>query len=666
MYVFGGISKDTILDSFQEFDFTTGEFKDLEKGIIPLHAHACAGFGDRLWIYGGFKSSNQLSNELFEYNFTEKSWKKLEIKGNPIDSLSYHQLFFHEFNLYVCGGTNSISQESKKTFKYNLFTRNCEKIELVDNLVGTKNSHIIKLDESNVLMVQKGNVYTLDKEVGNWENLTFNEIQTKGIGVVCYKRKYLYLFGVINSRIIPHIGRIDIACSLRDFFLSEDLSDITLNLQGHKIPAHKIFLSQAKYFQKDLEKSMDISFDPNLFIKGLRYIYLDTLKVKGEELYHLVNLSRELDYESLEIHLVNQINYLTPNEVINILEKTENNIKETKKERFYSKNHLKNLCIQHYQKNIEKYDSKEIYQRIKNLDKDLRIELLVGSEISQEEFEEFEELSRFIQFRIHLGKYDKLYDSFIISKDEKYPIHKLLFYYNDKLMKLFKDDGFYFQENPHSVKFFSKWIYDPECEDKKFKHILQRYNIEFEGEGFVQSSNILNGEMRRTINKFTNKNGWRLIFQGSRDGFTGKSFHTICDSKGPTVTVIQSENGNIFGGYNPNPWKNSTSYDFSKDTFLFSLKRDADKTPLKLELTGLYHSNTYGAYNNPNYLSTFGGGHDLHICNNCNQSTGSYSNLGYSFSTSDIVYGQISAKNYLAGSYNFKVKEIEVYSLEKK
>lgn len=30
----------------------------------------------------------------------------------------------------------------------------------------------------------------------------------------------------------------------------------------------------------------------------------------------------------------------------------------------------------------------------------------------------------------------------------------------------------------------------------------------------------------------------KLLMRGSRDGYTSKAFHELCDNKGPTLTVI--------------------------------------------------------------------------------------------------------------------------------
>ena len=46
-----------------------------------------------------------------------------------------------------------------------------------------------------------------------------------------------------------------------------------------------------------------------------------------------------------------------------------------------------------------------------------------------------------------------------------------------------------------------------------------------------------------------------LLYRASRDGWSASNFHSCCDNKGPTVTVIKSGNY-IFGGYTEQPWEN--------------------------------------------------------------------------------------------------------------
>ena len=45
-----------------------------------------------------------------------------------------------------------------------------------------------------------------------------------------------------------------------------------------------------------------------------------------------------------------------------------------------------------------------------------------------------------------------------------------------------------------------------------------------------------------------------LLWKGSRDGFTASAFHSKCNGKGATLTVIMSEHQKLFGGYTSESW----------------------------------------------------------------------------------------------------------------
>ena len=45
----------------------------------------------------------------------------------------------------------------------------------------------------------------------------------------------------------------------------------------------------------------------------------------------------------------------------------------------------------------------------------------------------------------------------------------------------------------------------------------------------------------------------QLLMRASRDGFQAQTFHSKCDNKGPTVTIVKSGN-NIFGGFTETSW----------------------------------------------------------------------------------------------------------------
>lgn len=63
-------------------------------------------------------------------------------------------------------------------------------------------------------------------------------------------------------------------------------------------------------------------------------------------------------------------------------------------------------------------------------------------------------------------------------------------------------------------------------------------------------------------------------------------------------------------------------------------------------------------------MVAFGRGHDFRVSSNCNVNSESYSNFGYTYQLPDgMQMNSEEAKSYLAGAYQFKVTEIEIYKV---
>jgi len=70
---------------------------------------------------------------------------------------------------------------------------------------------------------------------------------------------------------------------------------------------------------------------------------------------------------------------------------------------------------------------------------------------------------------------------------------------------------------------------------------------------------------------------FKLLLRGSRDGFTPRTFHALCDDKPITVTFIKVKGTEeILGGYNPITWKSTNVWDCTKDSFIFSFKNKSN------------------------------------------------------------------------------------------
>ncbi|RGB27416.1 hypothetical protein C1646_386619 [Rhizophagus diaphanus] len=119
-------------------------------------------------------------------------------------------------------------------------------------------------------------------------------------------------------------------------------------------------------------------------------------------------------------------------------------------------------------------------------------------------------------------------------------------------------------------------------------NILRPRNIKInEIKSQINNSKIVDSNIILTVSKWIDKMTnndeiyrklylsykFELLLRGSRDGFTPKRFHELCDGKPKTVTFIKVKGTeeNI-GGYNPLIWETSHIWGVTKNSFIFSFK----------------------------------------------------------------------------------------------
>ncbi len=176
---------------------------------------------------------------------------------------------------------------------------------------------------------------------------------------------------------------------------------------------------------------------------------------------------------------------------------------------------------------------------------------------------------------------------------------------------------------------------------------------------YFLNGTLLKTEQKLKLNEFYGKinQRWALIYKASRDGFDANAFHTRCNNKGPTMTIIQSSNNYLFGGYTCTPWTSDAGY-YKHDTtaFLFTLTNPHNIPPTKYIIKpdnsqhAVYHRNDYGP--------TFGGGHDIFLVNASNLNKSSYT--GFPNTYLDTTG---NGNNTFTGARNFTVSDIEVFKL---
>jgi len=144
-----------------------------------------------------------------------------------------------------------------------------------------------------------------------------------------------------------------------------------------------------------------------------------------------------------------------------------------------------------------------------------------------------------------------------------------------------------------------------------------------------------------------------LLFKASVDGLNAVNFHSKCDNKGPTITLIKSEFGQVFGGYISQSWGKNCNDCTDENSFVFSLTQC--QIYRRLGYHSHYDNNTYGPwFGNTQFGIGRGESNDKIINNFCKSED---------YSTSGISFEKSSAR--ISGSPNgrFTAQEVEVYRI---
>ncbi|CAF4653295.1 unnamed protein product [Rotaria socialis] len=178
------------------------------------------------------------------------------------------------------------------------------------------------------------------------------------------------------------------------------------------------------------------------------------------------------------------------------------------------------------------------------------------------------------------------------------------------------------------------------------------------GNALFPNGTLLKFEHKKQLNHFYGKTNqqWELIYKATRDGFDANTFHARCNNKGPTITIIQSNNNFLFGGYTAIPWTSDGSDKKDTTAFLFTLTNPHNIPPTKYLISTSQSGNAVA--HNASDLAKFGGGRDLKLANASNANNSSYTKF-------PNTYLDTTGKgnNTFTGATNFTTSDIEVFKL---
>ena len=171
-------------------------------------------------------------------------------------------------------------------------------------------------------------------------------------------------------------------------------------------------------------------------------------------------------------------------------------------------------------------------------------------------------------------------------------------------------------------------------------------------------------ELHQMIGKHRNKyaSEWKLLYRGSRDGYKMKGCHQRCYSRSNVVLIVESTQGNVFGGFTQVGWDmNAKTDEYRSDpnAFLFLIrskshdhKHEIFKIKDDCHDEALFHFKPLAEWGG---LFAFGRyGHDLGISQDCNLKRNSAS----CFCSFDCLNSHV-----LNGKRKIRVKDMELFEL---
>ena len=98
------------------------------------------------------------------------------------------------------------------------------------------------------------------------------------------------------------------------------------------------------------------------------------------------------------------------------------------------------------------------------------------------------------------------------------------------------------------------------CDDSSIRLKISSYYFKNYSE-YLPNTQIVSKQYDSKLKEWLGNNyKWKLLYRASEHEYTSKSFHKYCDDKGPTLVVIKSSGGWIFGGYTTQSWSGRSIY----------------------------------------------------------------------------------------------------------
>ena len=223
---------------------------------------------------------------------------------------------------------------------------------------------------------------------------------------------------------------------------------------------------------------------------------------------------------------------------------------------------------------------------------------------------------------------------------------------------------FKLSKNGEKISFYDEIFYKPDINiDSKI--IIYENNYKSKIIKWLKNPNNKIENQNKTLKEI------KLLYRGSRDGFRANIFHEKCNNEGETLTIIESQDNFIYGGYTEINWdntiwngkvgeNNNARRNGNGNEFVFTLKNPhgIKETKYNMKNEWLNHSICCDAHLGPIF-----GCNDIRIEDNCNIKENKFSY--YDFNKGEYCFEDNTGYKRLlfTGKYTFLVKEIEVFKI---
>ena len=181
----------------------------------------------------------------------------------------------------------------------------------------------------------------------------------------------------------------------------------------------------------------------------------------------------------------------------------------------------------------------------------------------------------------------------------------------------------------------------------------------------TQSTKLYNILNKKDVFKYYNSS--KRVYSGILNGFTSTTLYTKMkqlnnnynDHLPPTILIIQSNYGNIFGVYQSIPWK-MDSMQSDERALIFSL--DENKA---FVTNGSWYSVCYPKSHNDGYLVFYGSPAAIYLGQNCNLPTNCCGYGSYNIPKGVNLCGGTN-HDEMSQTYKFSVANFEIHQLQRR